>query len=183
MFNVVEQLAEINKANVAQVAKVAALAIENTEKLAKMNVLGAKSSLAQAVGGAQAMATVKAPQEFFALRAKLAETSAEAALNYTKGLYDLLAEAQAQYSALAEEAWAAYTKSLAAWIEKAGSSAPAGTEVAVSAVKSTFAASTAAIDQFNKATKQVVSLADASVRAAASNATKANAVAKARKSA
>ena len=40
------------------------------------------------------------------------------------------------------------------------------------AFKSTVAATTAAFDQFQKATKQVVNLADASVRAAAANASK-----------
>jgi len=59
-------------------------------------------------------------------------------------------------------------------VEKASKAAPAGSESAVNAFKSTFAASTAAFDQFQKATKQVVSFADASVRAASANA--ANAV-------
>ena len=45
-------------------------------------------------------------------------------------------------------------------------------DVAVNALKSTFAASTAAFDQFQKATKQVVDLADASVRAATESAVK-----------
>jgi len=55
-------------------------------------------------------------------------------------------------------------------VDKASKSAPAGSEVAVNAFKTTIAASTAAFDQFQKASKQVVSLADASVRAASANA-------------
>jgi len=43
----------------------------------------------------------------------------------------------------------------------------------VNAFKSTLAATTAAFDQFQKASKQVASLADANVRAAAATATKA----------
>jgi phasin family protein len=183
MYNATEQFVELNKTSVAQATKVAALALENTEKLAKMNLLAAKSALAQGVEGAQAIAGVKDPQELFALRAKFAESGLQAAMGYSKGLYELATEAQAQYSALAEEAWAGYTKGVAAWVEKASKSAPAGSDVAVNAFKSTFAASTAAIDQFNKATKQVVSLADASVRAAAANATKVAAATKGRKAA
>jgi len=56
----------------------------------------------------------------------------------------------------------------------------------VTALKSTVAATTAAFDQFSKATKQVVSFADASVRAAAANAanvTKATTPTKGRKAA
>jgi len=58
-------------------------------------------------------------------------------------------------------------------VETATKSAPAGSDVAVNAFKSTVAATTAAFDQFQKATKQVVNLADASVRAAAAQAAKA----------
>ena len=62
-----------------------------------------------------------------------------------------------------------YTKGVASWMESATKAAPAGSDVAVNALKSTFAASTAAFDQFQRATKQVVNLADASVRAAAAS--------------
>jgi phasin family protein len=173
MYNATEQFAEINKTNVAQATKLAALAIENAEKLAKVNLLAAKSALAQGVESAQAVAGIKDVQELLTLRAKLAESGVQAAMGYSKSLYDLATEAQTQYTALAEEMWAGYTKGVAAWVEKASKSAPAGSDVAVNAFKSTFAASTAAIDQISKATKQVVTLADASVRAAAANATKA----------
>ncbi|MBK7794370.1 MAG: phasin family protein [Betaproteobacteria bacterium] len=183
MYNATEQFAEINHANIAQATKVAALVIENTEKLTKMNLAAAKSALAQGVESAQAVAAVKDVQELFALRANLAESSLQSAMGYSKSLYEFATEAQAQYSALAEEAWAGYTKGMAAWVEKASKSAPAGSDVAVNAFKSTFAASTAAFDQFNKATRQVVSLADASVRAAAANATKAATATKGRKAA
>jgi phasin family protein len=173
MNNVVEQFAEVNKATVAQATKIASLAIENAEKLARINVQGAKTALAQSVEGIQALMAAKDPQEFFALRARFAEAGAEAAIGYSKSLYDLGTEAQAQYAALVEDGWAAYTKNVAVWMENAGKVAPPGSDAAVNVFKSTFAASTAAIDQFSKATKQVVSLADASVRAAADNATKA----------
>ena len=60
---------------------------------------------------------------------------------------------------------------MATFVEKASANAPAGSDVAINAFKSTIAASTAAFDQFQKATKQVVTLADASYRAAAAQAT------------
>jgi len=71
-----------------------------------------------------------------------------------------------------------------AWVEKAAKNAPAGSDVAVTALKSTVAATTAAFDQLSKATKQVVSFADASMRAATANvATAAKATTKGRKAA
>ena len=172
MYNATEQFAELNKANVAHATKLAALSIENAEKLFKLNLNATKAAFAQSVEGAQAAATVKDVQELFALRTKFAESGVQSALSYSRTLYDLASEAQAGYSTIAEEAWANYTKGVASLVDKASKSAPAGSDVVVNALKSTFAASTAAFDQFQKATKQVVNLADASVRAAAANATK-----------
>ena len=53
------------------------------------------------------------------------------------------------------------TDELASWVEKASKAAPAGSDVGFNALKSTVAATTAAFDQFQKASKQVASLADA----------------------
>ena len=173
MYNPTEQFAEFNKVNVANATKLAALSIENAEKLFKLNLNAAKIALQQGVEGAQAAASAKDVQEVMALRAKYAESGVQTALSYSRTLYDLASEAQAEYSSMAEELWANYTKGVASFVDKASKSAPAGSDVAVNAFKSTFAASTAAFDQFQKATKQVVNLADASVRAAAANASKA----------
>ncbi|HEV2221344.1 MAG TPA: phasin family protein [Casimicrobiaceae bacterium] len=178
MYNATEQFAVLNQAGVSNAVKLASLSIENTEKLVQLNISAAKRAIAQAVQGAQAVASVKDVQELFALRAKLAEAGVENATGYSRNLYELSSEAQAGLSALAEESWASYQKGVASWVEKASKSAPAGSDAAVNAFKSTFAASTAAFDQFQKATKQVVELADASVRAAAATATKATAKAK-----
>ena len=175
MINANEHFAEFNKVNVANATKFAALSIENAEKLFKLNMNAARIAFAQGVEGAQAAASVKDVQELLAIRAKYAESGVQSALSYSRTLYDLASEAQAEYSSIAEESWASYTKGVAAFVDKASKSAPAGSDVAVNAIKSTFAASTAAFDQFQKATKQVVNLADASVRAAAANATKATA--------
>jgi phasin family protein len=174
MYSATEQFADFNKVNVAQAAKIAALAMENAEKIVTLNMNAAKVVLAKGVEGANAVASVKDVQDLLAVRARYAETGVETATAYTRSLYEISSQAQAQFTALAEEVWSTYTKDTAAWVEKATKNAPAGSETAVNAFKSTFAASTAAFDQFQKATKQVVSLADASVRAASANA--ANAV-------
>jgi phasin family protein len=172
MYNATETIADLGKTNYTNAIKLASLSIENAEKLVKLNINTAKAALAQGVENAQAVSSVKDIQELLALRARLTEASVQAATGYSRTLYELSSEAQAEFSALAEEAWAAYTKGVASWVESASKSAPAGSDVAVNAFKSTFAASTAAFDQFQRATKQVVNLADASVRAAAATATK-----------
>src|SRR5499425_936193 len=171
MYNVTEQFAEINKAGYANAVKLASLSLDKAEKLSKLNLSAAKAALEQGIEAANTVAGIKDVQEFVAVRAKLTEAGVQTALGYSRGVYQIASEAQADISALAEESWAAYTKGVAAWVEKAAKDAPAGSDVAVTALKSTVAATTAAFDQFSKATKQVVNFADASVRAATANAT------------
>ena len=173
MYNPTEQIAEINKTSVAQATKFAALSLEAAEKFTKFNLGAAKAVFAQSVESAQALAAVKDVQDLLALRTKIAEAQVQSAVGYSRHFYELATEAQAGYSALAEEAIGVYQKGVAQWVDQASKSAPAGSDMAVNAFKSTFAATTAAFDQFQKATKQVASLADANVRAAAATATKA----------
>jgi phasin family protein len=172
MYNATEQFAELNKVNVASATRLAAMSIENTEKLFKLNLTAAKAAFANGVQSAQAVAGVKDVQELVALRAKVAEANVQAAVGYGRTLYALASEAQGNYTAFAEEAWNVYSKNVAAMVDKASKSAPAGSDAAINAFKSTFAASTAAFDQFQRATKQVANLADASVRAAAASTAK-----------
>lgn len=173
MYNPTESFSDISKANVAQASKFAEIALINTEKLLKLNLTATKSAIAQSIESAQAVASVKDVQELFSLRTHIAETGVQTALAYSRTLYELASQAQAEFSAISEETWANYSKGVASWVDKASKSAPAGSDVAMNAFKSTFAASSAAFDQFQKASKQVVNLADASVRAAAASAVKA----------
>jgi len=172
MYKASEQIAEFNKVNVAHAIKFAALSLENAEKLFTFNLTAAKTALAHGVEGAQAVASVKDVQDLVVLRTKLAEAQVQQAVGYSRNLYEIAAEAQAEYSAFAEQAFATYTKGITAWVDNASKSAPAGSDVAVNAVKSTIAATTAAFDQFQKASKQVVHLTDVNVRAAAARAAK-----------
>ena len=108
MYNPTEQFAEFNKVNVAQATKIAALSIENAEKLVKLNLNAAKIVFAQ---GRRRRAgrrrRVKDVQDLLALRTKFAETGVQTAVGYSRTCTSSRREAQAEFSALAEEAWSA----------------------------------------------------------------------------
>ncbi len=136
-----EQFADFNKVNVAQATKLAAIAMENAEKLVQaQHRTTAKVALAQGVEGATAVASVKDVQDLIALPTKYAETGVESVVGYTRSLYEISSQAQAQFTALAEEAWPTTRRTSPSWVEKASKSAPAGSEVAINAFKSTVAA-------------------------------------------
>jgi phasin family protein len=172
MNRATEQFAEINKAGYNNAVRLATLSLEKAEHLASFNFQAAKAALAQGVHSAGVVGGIKDPKEFAVVNTKLSEAGVQHAVGYTRGLYEIASQGQAEFSALANEAWAGYTKGVTAWVETAAKNAPAGSEIAVKAIKSTVAATNAAYEQFSKASRQVVSLTDATVRAAIAKAAK-----------
>ena len=130
MYNPTEQFAAMDKANVDNAIKLASLSIEKAEKLVALNLNAAKLALAQGVQGAQAAASVKDVQELFALRTKIAELGVQSALGYSRTLYELSSETQSEFSALAEQAWSAYTKGVGDHGRARQRIRPAGSDVA-----------------------------------------------------
>ena len=173
MNSATEQFAGINKAGFVNAIRVTALSLEKAEHLAKFNFQAAKAALERGVESAGVVSGIKDVKEFAAVNTKLAEAGVQHALGYTRGLYEIVAQGQAEFSALANDAWAGYTNGVKTWVETAAKNAPAGSEIAVKALTSTVAATNAAYEQFSKATQQIVSLTDATVRAAIANAAKA----------
>ena len=113
MYNATEQFAEINKAGYDNAVKLASMSLEKAERLTKLNLQAAKVVLEQGVYTANAVAGIKDVQELVAVRAKLTEAGVQNALGYSRGVYQIASEAQADFSALAEQAWASYTKGFA----------------------------------------------------------------------
>src|SRR5215210_7095724 len=96
MYNTTEQFAVINKSNVEQATKLAAVALQNAEKLFNANLEAAKFALSQGAESAAAAASVKDVQELFTLPAKYAEYGVQGALGYSRNLYEIASQTQAQ---------------------------------------------------------------------------------------
>jgi phasin family protein len=173
MNNVTDQFAGINKAGYDNAIRFASFSLEKAEHLAKFNFQAAKAALDQGVQSAGVVGGITDAKEFAAVNTKLSEAGVQYALGYTRGLYEIASQGQAEFTTLADNAWAGYTNGVSGWVETAAKNAPAGSELAVKALKSTVAATNAAYEQFSKATQQIVSLADAAARAAIANAAKA----------
>lgn len=167
MYKPIEKVAELAKTNVAQASKFATCAMDSVEKLNNLNMATMKAGVVQGMDNAQALFAVRDMKALQELGTKAAEFGVQNTMGYWRSYYKLSTEAQDQYKELAQDAWGLYTKDIKGWFVKLTKSGPDGSNVAVDAFKNTVAATTAAFDQFKNATKQVVSLADASVRAAA----------------
>lgn len=164
MFN--EQFPELNKDSLEHTLRFARITMDSAERLVKLQLETAKQAIEENAKNSKALSEVKDLQEVAALRTKLAEGGVEKALSYSREVYELASQAQAELAEFFEESFSAYTKGLMSAIEKTSKSAPAGSNLAVAALKSTLAATQAAVDSMSKAAKQVAELADAGVKAA-----------------
>ncbi|MGE0357919.1 MAG: phasin family protein [Burkholderiales bacterium] len=167
MVNLAEQMNELNANAVLSAARLSKLSLDGAERLIALQLSFAKSALGDATRSARSAAGTQDPQQLLALRAKAAETAMGQWLEYSRGLYEVASETQAELAKLAEERLAGLQRSLNDSVDQAARNAPAGSDVAVAAMKSSLAAATAAFDTFTKAARHAASFTDAGVKAAA----------------
>lgn len=165
-----EQFSAANKTTIEALLSIANTAFASAERLAALNLNTARALMEDSVNNAKSLMSAKDVQELVALQSALAQPSLEKAVAYARNLYEISAQSQEEFSKLFEGQFAEVNKNVAAALDKAAKSAPAGSDVAVAAVKSAIAAANSAYDSMNKAAKQVAEIAEANV-AAATNAT------------
>jgi phasin family protein len=168
MFNVPEQLVAANKSNLEIAAGITAATLEAAERLFDLQLSAAKNSLAENTTNAKALISAKDAQEVMALQSAIAEPAFEKALGFSRRVYEVASEAQAEISKLFEERATEFTKAVASTLEKVVKSAPVGSDVAVAALKSAMAAANSAYGTMTKTAKQVAELTEAGVAAATS---------------
>jgi phasin family protein len=166
MATVANPLSEISSATVDAATRFTRISMDSTERAIAVQLEYAKGAISQASLNAKALAGARDVQELLALRTRIAENALENIMGYSRSLYEVASEAQAEMSRLAEERMSSFQKAVTETVDQAAKSAPAGGDFAAAAIKSSLAATTAAFDTFAKAAKHATSFADAGVRAA-----------------
>ena len=156
----------LSRAALESAARATRISMDGAERAIAVQLEYTKGAFTQAALTARAVAKAKDVQELLSLRTRIAENAVENLMGYSRSLYEVASEAQTEYSRLAEERMARFQQAVSETVEQAARSAPAGGDVAVAAIKSQLAATTAAFDSFTKAAKHVASFADAGVKAA-----------------
>jgi phasin family protein len=170
MYNTPEQFAISNKANVETMLTLANTAFASAERLAALNLNTARTLLEEAVSNAKTLMGAKDVQELMTIQSSLAQPAVEKAVAYSRSIYEIATQTQDELTKVFESQFAEINKNFTNVLDKAAKNAPAGSDVAVAAVKSAIAAANSAYDSMTKAAKQVAEIAEANV-AAATNAT------------
>ncbi|MCC6608573.1 MAG: phasin family protein [Burkholderiales bacterium] len=173
MYVTPEQIAATNKSNVEAVLGFAQSNFAALEKISALNFNAAKTAFEDALAHAKAVMGVKDVQELVNINAAAAQPAMEKMIAWQRGVYEVVTQSQAEVSRYVELQAQETNKAVAAYVDKYAKNAPAGSDMAVAAVKSALAAANSAYDTLTKAAKQATELAEANMAAATAAATSA----------
>ena len=165
-----EQLIASQKANLETLMGLTSKAFEGVEKLVELNMSASRAALADANNTAQALLGVKDAQELIALQAGLFQPLAEKTAAYSRHLVEIAQGTSAEFTKAFEAQTADLQKGIANLVESTAKNAPAGSETAVTMVKSALSAATNAFESVQKAVKQASDVAEANFNAVANTA-------------
>lgn len=167
MTTYTDQFSAAAKANAeAQIAlftQLASKTFEGMEKLVDLNLKAAKSSLEESQAAAQQLFSAKDPQEFFSLSSAHAQPALEKSVAYSRHLSGIFSSTQAELTKTTEAQIAEVNRKVISLIDEASKNAPAGSEQAISLLKSTIGNLNAGYEQFTKSAKQAAEVLEANV--------------------
>ena len=166
MYVTPEQIQTANKANVEALLSAAATQFAALERLANLNATAVKGAFEDFLANTRALAAAKDVQEFINLQSSFAQPALEKAIAYSRSVYEVATQTNAEFSKMAEKRVAEWNENFVSLLDKAVKNAPAGSDVAVSAVKQMIAAANSAYDNLTKVAKQATEIAEANVAAA-----------------
>jgi len=166
MYVTPEQIQATTKANVEAMLSLVSTQFAAIEKFASLNANAVKSAFEDSIANTRALAGAKDAQELVNLQSTFAQPAFEKAVAYSKSVYEVATQTNTEFSKVAERRVAEWNENFVSLLDKAAKNAPAGSDVAVSAVKQMLAAANSAYDNFTKVAKQATEIAEANVAAA-----------------
>lgn len=136
------------------------------EKLAALNFNAGKAAFEDGVGHVRALLNARDVQEYVNLNTAAAQPAIEKIVAYSRSVYDLAAGQQAACTKLVEGQASEVTKTFSALLDQYAKNAPAGSDVAIAAVRSALGAASTAYDSFSKASRQATEIAQANIATA-----------------
>ena len=170
MYQAPEQFAALNKAGLEAATRFANVALGGAERLLDIQLKTAKAMLADSVDSVTTLAAVKDLQQFADVKDSVAQPAFEKAAEYMKSVYEIASETQAEFGKLIEQQFAGLNKQFVVALDKFAETAPAGSEVGISALKSAIVTGNAAYENLTKAAKQFGDTAKTNLEAAAKRA-------------
>jgi len=141
------------------------IGLNSAERLFKLQFQTGRTLLEEQVRNLHSLAE-GAPQELPTRVNGLAVQTVEQLVNHSRNAYEVLSATQNELTQLLDEQFSQLNRTVISSIDVLAKNAPAGTDAAVNALKSSIAASAAAMNSMTKAAHQVAEFTETSVKAA-----------------
>jgi phasin family protein len=165
------QAATAQRANLDFFFGLAGSMLEGEEKLVRLNLDTAKTTLADWYQRVQDGMTKKDSQEVGDLRDALALPSAEKVLAYEGQVAEIASTTQAQLAEVVNARYQQVSRQVQSFAENLAQNAPVGSEAAIAFLKQAITLANTAQESVQKATKQVVEIAQSNLEATTKAAT------------
>jgi len=162
----IEQLTAAQKANAEVMMALVRTAFNGVERLTALNMAASREFFNNTVANTQQLLSAKDANEVAKLNSELAKPGVEKIVDYSRSVYDLVAEMQKEITSVMEAQYSTFTKNAQSAVDKAKASAPVGGDVFAATMQSMLGASTKAFDQMNSMAKQLSDIAEANIQAA-----------------
>jgi phasin family protein len=166
----VDQVMAAHKANVETLFGLTNTAFEGVEKLVELNLSASRATLSDVASQATSALSIKDAQELLTLQSNLFQPLAEKTAAYSRHLYDIANGTSAEFSKVVEAQASEAQKKILSLVESTSLNAPAGTDTAVTAMKTAVAAASNAMESVQKSVKQATELMESNFKAVTSNA-------------
>ena len=166
MFTTPDQMVALHKAALESFQAMAAKSFAGLEKLAELNMAATKSSFEDSAEQFKTLLEIKDVKALTDFAAGAAQPAADKLTAYAKHVYEITSDTGTEIAKLFEKQLTDGNRQLHSAIDALAKNAPAGSEGVVTFMKSAVSAANTAYDQVNKATKQVVEMAEANLVAA-----------------
>lgn len=163
MTNSPEQILAAQKAQAEVLFNLAGSLFAGAERMLALNIETARGAFEDSVATSKALMGVKDPQDLVKLQATTMQPAVEKAVAYARNAYEIAVQTNDELVKQFEAQYSDLNKGVVASLDKLAKNSPAGSDVAVAAVKSALAAANSAYDSLNKAARQVTEAAQANV--------------------
>jgi len=168
----IEQLAAAQTANLEVMTALLRTAISGVERLTAINLAASRDFFNNTVTNTQQLLAAKDAGAVAKLNSALAQPGVEKAVDYSRNVYDLVAQMQKEITSVLEAQYSTFTKNASSAVEKATANTPVGGDVFAATMKSMLGASTKAFDSLTSMAKQLSDIAEANVQVATKTAGK-----------
>lgn len=160
-----ETIVSTTQSNVAATQALVTKLFTGFEKMVELNMAASKAVMEESFAHAQAGLAAKDAAAFLALQTSAVSPVMGKCVSYSRHVQAIWADVAAEVTQSVEAKAAEGQKAVEGVIDNIAKNAPAGTETAVAALKSAVTTTQNAMDAAKKATKQVVSMAEANATA------------------